>query len=178
MTNEWENYPRCYDVEDIRAHVRHALNDELKHNGATLNPTEYDDAIAYLDQEAIGLAKRYDASRAKPGAGKTTNFSTWSYRIIRYRYADWLRCRYHDNRSLPPDDGTTVQTIVSGDAQVRNPDTSAGSGRMRLVDTLPSRQGDPSVNSATDLRRALAEGSREDAGLLHWQSRANARRAG
>jgi DNA-directed RNA polymerase specialized sigma24 family protein len=153
---------QAHDVNDLEALVRRALNDELHHRRSHLNPADYEDALAYLIADAAFLAQRYDPTRARPGAGKTTNFATWCYRITRRRYTSWLRWRHrHDERTGP------APQFVSLDLE-HHPDGTDG-GPVRLAEAIPTKQGDPATDRSPDLARALDPRSSQDSRLLNWK---------
>lgn len=84
-----------YDVRDLEALVRRALDNQLRGWGARLAQDEYEDALAYLITKAWELSLVY---RPTPGLA----FSTYCTRIVRKRVVDWYRQRFHDARYGEP----------------------------------------------------------------------------
>lgn len=79
------------EIENPRAFVLHALDDELRWRGATLDPDRKEDCVSYLSVVLCSLPLRYDPDRG-------LSFSTYSYRTLRRRYTDWLRKTRGDSR--------------------------------------------------------------------------------
>lgn len=77
--------PFFHDVDDPWRFVRHALNDELRARGATLDPDKYEECVSYLTEKLCRLALRF-----VEGQG-SLSFSSLAYRILRRRYTDYLR---------------------------------------------------------------------------------------
>lgn len=138
MTRLLNGVLTLHDVTDVEALVRRALHDQLRATQATLPPHEHDDATAYLIATCWELAQRYDPTRARPGHGKTSNFATWAYRILRRRIADWYRTRHGDSRYYTIPELQTLDTT--------NP---------RLDSTHPTSPRDPQTDRTPDLTRIL-----------------------
>jgi RNA polymerase sigma factor (sigma-70 family) len=85
--------PTRLGIEDPRHFVAHALDDELRSRGASLDEEKYDDCVSYLLVVLCTLASRFDPERGR------LSFSTLSYRILRRRYTDWLRATRGASRS-------------------------------------------------------------------------------
>ena len=79
------------DVRDIRALARRALDDGLQANGGHLPPHLREDAEQLFVEIILRLWERYDAS-------KGPSFSTWAYRILRFRLTDFYRGQFGDSR--------------------------------------------------------------------------------
>lgn len=71
--------------------MRALLDAQLEFWHATLDATQYEDALAYLIAVAWQLGLRYWPT-------STLSFSTFSRRILRVRLADWYRDTYGDAR--------------------------------------------------------------------------------
>jgi DNA-directed RNA polymerase specialized sigma24 family protein len=174
----------AHEVRDLRALVRRALDDELKHRNAHLDPTAYDDALAYLVAEAWQLSTRYDPARSRPNpaGGPHSNFSSWCYQIIRRRYTDWLRWSDHDARYGPdrePDLSLDYLLVPYRDGHPDEPHPGAAyTWGTRLVETLASSTGDPATDRSPDLQRVLDQGSSRDTRLLDQPRPRPAPRAG
>jgi DNA-directed RNA polymerase specialized sigma24 family protein len=81
-----------HDVQDPVRFVRHALNDELRSRGATLDPDRYEECVSFLIEKLCRLAERY-----RPGQG-SLSFSSLAYKVLRRRYTDFLRDTRGDSR--------------------------------------------------------------------------------
>lgn len=79
------------EIDNHPAFVRHALEDELRYRGASLDADRYNDCLAYLGLVLCVLPKRYDPT-------KGLSFRTYAYRTLRRRYTDFLRKTRGDSR--------------------------------------------------------------------------------
>lgn len=79
------------DVHDVEALAREVLELRLREWSATLRPDDRDDALAYLIALAWELERSFDE-------GLGISYSTYLFRLLRLRLADWYRDRYGDAR--------------------------------------------------------------------------------
>ena len=86
-----------HDVKDVEALADRALADALKASGGWLGPVDRDDMLTYLIETTWELAAKYDKAKGQA-------FSTYAYRLLRLRTADWYRNRLGDSRYGDPPD--------------------------------------------------------------------------
>jgi DNA-directed RNA polymerase specialized sigma24 family protein len=161
--------PTRLGIADPLRFAHHALEDELRSRGASLNESDYDDCVSHLLVVLCTLAARYDPDRGQ------LSFSTLSYRILRRRYTDWLRQRRGDSRY--GNDGREETVADVGDYGGASTDSRAVAAVMRELDhdTLSPRAKGAlheiglrvaSGMSVTDAAGQLAKSRREASGDL------------
>jgi RNA polymerase sigma factor (sigma-70 family) len=79
------------DVRDVPALARRALESRMSEWGATLNPDDKEDALAFLIATAWELERSF---REDVGIA----YSTYCFRMLRLRLVDWYRDRFRDAR--------------------------------------------------------------------------------
>lgn len=83
-----------HDVADVEALAREAMESRLQSWSAHLHGAEREDALSFLVGTAYVLAQGFN-----PDLG--LSFSTYLYRMLRLRLADWYRARFRDARHGP-----------------------------------------------------------------------------
>lgn len=137
-----------HDVTDVEKLAARALTDALRTMRATLNPTDHEDALAYLIATAWELSLRYDPNRG-------WSFSKLAYRTLRLRVPDWYRQRFTDTRDRRQDKTTPPPprpTTISLDT---TPSNTGDTEPNRLDHAHRALMVDDHTDRDTDLRRAL-----------------------
>jgi DNA-directed RNA polymerase specialized sigma24 family protein len=83
---------KLHDIKDTEKFARTILDAHLRRTKATLNPTDNDDALAYLVATAWELSLTYQPSRS-------SSFSKYAYSILTMRTIDWYRQRYYRDQT-------------------------------------------------------------------------------
>lgn len=152
-----------HDVTDVEKLAARALTDALRTMRATLNPTDHEDALAYLIATAWELSLRYDPNRG-------WSFSKLAYRTLRLRVVDWYRDRYWDTRHAKP------ELPISLDAPIPSADT--GDPRAPGLGSLvASGLEDHRPASGSDLVRSTERRTRRGNRLFSKTARQDAERA-
>jgi hypothetical protein len=142
-------------IEDVEALVRKVVDDRLRMWGARLNQIDHEDLVSYLIGVCWELSGRYD-----PAKDRNPNFATYAARILTLRVADWYRQRFGDTRHGE----RPIVLSLDAPATLSSGDGDEEDGRGRLVDSLPSREGDPADDRTPDLVGILGRGSGDEAG--------------
>jgi DNA-directed RNA polymerase specialized sigma24 family protein len=158
-------------LDDPVKFVRKALSDELAAKGASLRPAVHEDALEYLLERLLWLARSY-----RPGTG--ISFSTFAYPIIRKRYTDFLRQHRGDSRAAesrkprerdfvsidaatPADGGFGSEDAVGFDALLTSIDHDRLSTRARgALSEIARRIAEEGITAA-DAAAKLSKSKRE-----------------
>lgn len=79
------------EVADVEAFARSVLDRRLRDWSAHLDVDRYDDALAYLIALSWELERSFDETLG-------LSYSTYLFRLLRLRLADWYRDRFGDSR--------------------------------------------------------------------------------
>lgn len=123
-----------HDVRDLEAHVRATLDATLDAWRARLDPTQYEDALAYLITAAWILGQRYEPT-------STLSFSTFSRRLLPLRLVQWYRdtfgdARYGQNGREVSYDALVARRAEEGDDDAGWLDRNSPGARSDRVDEL------------------------------------------
>ena len=145
-----------YDVHDVEAFCGRLLDDHLNRTRGFLNPTERADCLSHLIGGVWELSRKWDPSHG-------VAFSTYGWRLGKFKIVDWYRVRYGRSR-YGGDAQRNINFPHSLDAAADGSPDGAPLGA-----TLPGEPGDFAPDSLAARLRALGGGSRvtaEDTAIL------------
>lgn len=155
-------------MDNVEALANQVLDRRLSAWNAALGPHHREDAIAYLVATCWELSEKYDPSRG-------LSFSTYAYRMLSLRVADWYRATFGDNRRRK----RQVQ-LVSLDGIKYNEPSATEDGYAAVLDRLAARDRAAIISELSEEGREtvaaivipLSEGStyaalRAELGLTH-----------
>lgn len=78
---------------------RRIANDELRHRGAFLDPSRFEDLVGFLALQGVRAAVRYDPERHHASYGRNGGdpFSSWLSDLLVHRVTDWYRSKSDGN---------------------------------------------------------------------------------
>lgn len=147
MTRMLSGTLELHDIRDVEAFCGRAMDAELRARGIRLEPADREDLLAYIIGVAWELSVGY-----RPG--RSSSFSSYAYRILRLRVADYFRERFGATRR-----GRILPQIVSLDAAILSDDRTHEL-RFGAIDTYYGTHAagscDPAEYRCPDLARLLS----------------------
>ena len=138
---------RCklHDVQDVEAFCGRLLDDHLRRTRAHLNPVDRADCLTHLIGAVWELSRKWDPSHG-------LSFSSYSWRLGKFKVVDWYRIRYGRNRY-----GGDVQRNINMPLSLDGP-ADGNPDATSLGDAVAGGSGDPQADSPADLSGLLGGG--------------------
>jgi hypothetical protein len=130
---------QLHDVQNVENFCRRAIQAEMRRlRMPGLNPTDHDEALAYVIAECWILSERYNPAL-------TPSFSTYAYPKCRLRFINWLHTKLGRNPNRKPPHYLED---------------------LRADQLVTARNDDPPGDRDADLVRLLRTGSRANADTI------------